>query len=910
MFQVSLFQVSVAQEYVWAKELGGDRGNALAVDGSGNVYAIGYFTGTKDFDPGPGVVNLTSAGSNDIFVSKVDPAGNLIWAKQFGSSSDDRGFSIAVSGSGDVYITGRFMGTVDFDPSPAVVNLSSAGGPDIFIGKLDASGNYIWAKRIGGSFNDVSYSLALDGSGNVYTTGIFTETVDFDPGSSVANLTSLGGYDAFVSKLDASGNYVWAKLLGGSGEDRGNSVAVDGSGNVYTTGSFDGTTDFDPGPSSFTLNSGSYPNIFISKLDASGNFVWAQGLGSDDNCDGTSIRTDGSGSVYVTGYFNDTVDFDFGPGITNLTSAGAADVFIIKLNGSGNLLWAKQLGGTNGDIAYSLTLDASGNIYTTGRFENTADFDPGAGTFPLTTFGSLDIFVSKLDGSGNFVWAKQLGGANSDEGYAIAVASDNVYTTGIFSGPADFDPGTGVVNLTGNGGFLSKLGPCNITAPSLVASAPVSNQPISITATGCAGTINWTPTGGTGQANGNIYTFSQPGSYSLSATCSQGSCTSPASNVVAVQVLPASFAITSVNMIQCQQVNPSRGEYRVRFNPLYSGANANPISFSVVNEMVTTTNSGPYTLTLFNDNPSITLVATQSGNGITNYSYNWLASCQTGTSPNQAPTTSGIPNQNLTQNQPYQLNLASYFSDPDGQPLTFSDQGLPAGLSRTGSLISGTPSTTGVSTISITALDPGGLSISTSFQLSVSATPVTPPSGFAISGVSAVSCQLLSPQRYRVTFNPQYVGRDVNQPFSFSVANELTPTSNPGPYSLDLYTDNPTIRLMASQGASVSQYTYSWLGGCPIPVRQGVSEAGTGLQVRVLGNPVVGTGVEVEVLGAEAQPLILRLVNLQGQIINSKNLEQATNHERIRLELGANRGLLLLHVNTPTQQQQLKIIKH
>src|SRR5258705_4310265 len=140
-----------SQTLSWAKQLGGianDEGYSIAVDASGNVYTTGYFTGTVDFDPGPGTTNLTAIGLEDAFVLKMNAVGNIVWAKQFGGSSSDFGRSIAVDASGNVYTTGGFNGTVDFDPGPAIVNLSSAGGWDIFISKLNASGNFVWVKQL------------------------------------------------------------------------------------------------------------------------------------------------------------------------------------------------------------------------------------------------------------------------------------------------------------------------------------------------------------------------------------------------------------------------------------------------------------------------------------------------------------------------------------------------------------------------------------------------------------------------------------------------------------------------------------------------------------------------------------------------------------------------------------------
>ena len=454
-----------AQNLVWARSLGGtnqDQGNSVAVDGAGNVYTTGSFAGTADFDPGPGTTNLTSAGSTDIFVSKLDASGSFVWAVRMGGTGIDVGYWLAVDGSGNVYTTGYFNGTADFDPGPGTTSLTSAGSADIFVSKLDASGSFVWARSLGGTGTDVGNSVAVDGSGNVYTTGFFNGTADFDPGAGTANLTSAVNFDIFVSKLDASGSFVWARSLGGTVDDYGNSVAVDGSGNVYTTGFFGGTVDFDPGPGTTNLTSVGGKDIFVSKLDASGSFVWARSLGGTSDDTGYWLAVDGSGNVYTTGIFQGTVDFDPGPGTTNLTSAGSNDIFVSKLDASGSFVWAVRMGGTGNDVGFSVAVDGSGNVYTTGFFVGTVDFDPGTGTTNLTSAGGGDIFVSKLNTSGSFVWAVRMGGTVDDIGNSVAVdGSGNVYTTGTFRGTVDFDPGTGTTNLTSAGSddiFLSKLG--------------------------------------------------------------------------------------------------------------------------------------------------------------------------------------------------------------------------------------------------------------------------------------------------------------------------------------------------------------------------------------------------------------------------------------------------------------------
>jgi hypothetical protein len=456
-FFISFFSYAQQPALLWAKSMDGTPagpsfgysyiGYSVAVDAAGNVYTTGQFRGTADFDPGPGIFNLTSGPGYSTFFSKLDATGNFVWAKQIEGYS--AGYSIAVDAGGNVYTTAYFDRTIDFDPGPGIFNLTSAGLWDVYISKLDTHGNFVWAKRIGGSDTDLAFSIALDALGNVYTTGQFKFTADFDPGPGTFDLVSPGGsYDIFISKLDTAGNFVWARRMGGTSDDEGHSIAVDPGGNVYTTGRFRGTGDFDPGPGTFAMSSVSgfdTHDIFVSKLDAGGNFVWAKQLGAGQ---GNSIAVDALGNVYTTGFFSrGTADFDPGPDTFKLISANG-NGFVSKLDASGNFVWAIGIGFQSN----SIVVDPFGNVYTAGSFGDINDFDPGPGTYNLISAGGVDIFVSKFDNAGNLVWAKSIGGPSEDVGYSIAVdVLANVHVTGYFTRTADFDPGPAIFNLTALG---------------------------------------------------------------------------------------------------------------------------------------------------------------------------------------------------------------------------------------------------------------------------------------------------------------------------------------------------------------------------------------------------------------------------------------------------------------------------
>ncbi|MBA3683048.1 MAG: SBBP repeat-containing protein [Bacteroidetes bacterium] len=468
MRKIILFFISIcnlivcnaqAPQLQWVKQLGGssyDLPGSVAVDASGNVYTVGYFTGSSDFDPGVGTTILTTITYPDCFISKLDAAGNFLWAKQIGGPLPDGGSSITVDVSGNIYITGEFSGTADFDPNAGTYTLTSLGGSDIFILKLDPGGNFLWAKQMDGVLDEYGTTISIDAAGNIYTKGTFQGTVDFDPGVGTYTLAADGSDDVFISKLNSFGNFVWAAQLGGNSYYSGISIAVDALGNVYTTGSFYGIADFDPGPAVFNLTcSINYNDIFISKINSSGNFIWAKQIGGKYFDDGQSLALDAMNNVYITGNFSDTVDFDPGIGITNLidTTYGSDDIFVLKLNSSGNFIWVRQMGGTSYSEGASIATDVNGNSYTTGNFKGVADFDPSANNFYLTSFGgNSDVFISKLDNAGNFLWAQQLGG-NADE-FANAITIDpsgDIYSVGVFYGTTDFDPGLSVINLNSFG---------------------------------------------------------------------------------------------------------------------------------------------------------------------------------------------------------------------------------------------------------------------------------------------------------------------------------------------------------------------------------------------------------------------------------------------------------------------------
>jgi len=445
-----------AQTFKWAAQIGGtdyDTGEDIAFDASGNVYMVGIFNSTADFNPDSAATNtLTSAGAQDVYIVKLDSDKIFKWAVRIGGAAQDFAYAIAVS-SGYVYVCGKFTSTADFDPGASTYNLTAAGGTDIFILKLDTASNFIWAKQIGSTGDDNVEKFTLDNSEHLLLCGEFSGTVDFDPGAGVQNLTSTASQDAYILKLDNDGNYIWAHRFGSNSGELAQAIATDAENSIYATGEFYGTIDFDPGPATYNLTaSGFNANIFVLKWDSDGNFVWADDMGNSSGGDqGSAIKIDPSGNPVVTGSYFGAVDFDPGAGVYNLTATGTnGDIFVLKLNSSdGSLLWAVSMGGSTLDQPYALALNTAGNIIVSGLYSTTADFDPGVSVFNLTASGPDDAFIVELDNDGNFIWAYGLGGTQDDFSRGMNThGTSDVYVCGVFAYTADFDPGPSTYNLT------------------------------------------------------------------------------------------------------------------------------------------------------------------------------------------------------------------------------------------------------------------------------------------------------------------------------------------------------------------------------------------------------------------------------------------------------------------------------
>ena len=318
--------------FQWAGAYGGGTYSAAfesVVDSRGNIYTVGAFDGTVDFDRSGAVENRASAGQTDGYILKSDPLGNFIWVVTFGGSGSDEFTACAIDESDSVYALLQFQGTFDVDPGPGSTILSSAGAVDAALVKIDADGDLLLARSSGGTGNDSPLGLAVSNDGSLFFSGTFSSpTIDLDPGAGTSLATLNGARDMWIVKLDRFGAYVWGHAIGGSGDDVGSHVAVDSSGDIWFVTGFQGTVDFDPGAGTSNLTATGQDDMGIAIFDPTGSLITVFQIGGSGRDNSNDVFVDTFGNVYLTGVFESTVDFDPSGSVANLSSNGDRDFFL------------------------------------------------------------------------------------------------------------------------------------------------------------------------------------------------------------------------------------------------------------------------------------------------------------------------------------------------------------------------------------------------------------------------------------------------------------------------------------------------------------------------------------------------------------------------------------------------------
>ncbi len=453
-----------AQTFDWAQR-GGlyayDYGYGVSTDNAGNVYAAGKFEQDAIFGTGAGSVTLPNQGNHDIFVAQYSASGTLNWIHTGGGPSGDYAHALACDKVNNLYIAGEIQnlqngpaaraGTTQIVFPGSSITLNDIGDNDAFVANYDLNGNLLWARNMGGYYNDKAQAVAYDTDGNVLVAGFYNDTAyfasttpfnnatQFGPNTTTITGSTTGLNDMFVAKYDKNGNFLWVQQVTGPGRDEAKSVGCDAAGNVYVCGLYSDSAQFGNLPL-FPLTG--YYNTFLAKYSPSGVLQWVKSSsqGPYDNV-AWALTLDKNGLIYVAGEFNASVYF----GNVELITKGMADVFVTCYDENGNVQWATSAGGQLIDRARGIGTDGT-NVYITGQFgslttisgKDTTITTAGFGSTNLMAADSSDIFVAELNSSGKFLYAKSVGGIPDslellgyESGNAISAdAAGNAYATG------------------------------------------------------------------------------------------------------------------------------------------------------------------------------------------------------------------------------------------------------------------------------------------------------------------------------------------------------------------------------------------------------------------------------------------------------------------------------------------------
>jgi len=524
-----------------------DAGRSITMTSNNNFIVAGIFEGEVDMDPSMAQLLQTSSGltclnsESDIFFSKFDANGNLLWTKTLGGSGRETLSKVLTDNMGNIYVIGTFEGVADFDPSLTVYTLTATANLlDVFFAKYDSLGNLIWAKNL--SCNQLSEvtAAALDNSGNLFLSGNFLGTLNVDPLVATTTLTT-GSKDVFFAKYNSSGNYLWAKRIGSGGNDFTADMVVDAFSNIYITGNFEATCDFDPSPSTAFL-SDQYANgeAYLAKYDGNGNYLWVRPISSQGPSEsGLNLHITSTGHVVLAGVFYASTATFYAPNNTLILTSNQGScrsLFLSKYDLTGDIVFSKLVGVCQ-IMPSAIVSDIGNNIFLLGSFGAPNDFDPSVNSAYLNPTGYADMFIAKYDPSGNYINAARVGGSGGVIPNASTMdTAGNLYVTGEFLENVDFDPSLSMDEflsysngIPGRDAFISKYYSCNAPA--------ATSTPITSAINYCAGAsaafsvspvygaigYNWScPTGWISSASGNTLQATLVSSGAVSVSIQNG----------------------------------------------------------------------------------------------------------------------------------------------------------------------------------------------------------------------------------------------------------------------------------------------------------------------------------------------------------------------------------------------------
>lgn len=386
-------------ELLWVKSIGGtgnDMGRIIN-DYETTIIVSGTFSQTVDFDPGIGIESKTSNGGTDIFILALDDNGDFLWVTTFGGANNETVGGQGINSLNDIIITGGFDNnmTVDINGSPVTINANN--GSDVFFMKMNlTNGSIDWLKTMGGTGNDSGAGLVIKSNDNILLTGRYQNIMDINPSANDFSLSSNGGFSVFLAEYDSQGNFINGFSFDSSSDMESYDIALDNNENIYLSGYFKATVDFDLKVGTTDLSSNGGQDCYVVKLTSMKDLIWAKTFGGAGLDQSFGIEVASNGDVYTVGRYSNVVDFDPGIGIATESADGSSfDIFIHKLNSLGDFQMVHTFGVAGSDLARGLELDNYGNMYVSGMFGGTIDFDPGTGVIDLIATGSADAFLIK-----------------------------------------------------------------------------------------------------------------------------------------------------------------------------------------------------------------------------------------------------------------------------------------------------------------------------------------------------------------------------------------------------------------------------------------------------------------------------------------------------------------------------------
>lgn len=486
----TFMQLQAQPGFHWAQSFGGydmDWPYGIRLDNNTDVITIAGYKGLIDFDWGNDTVNIASSGG--IILHKTNGNGQLQWAKKITKKSSAVP-TLRTNPNNDIFIAGAYSGTEDFDPDTAIIyNDTAKGSINAYLLKLNASGNFQWLRTLKGYTSSstnraVFTAFDMDASGNMFITGFYRGTIDFDPGPALDTATSASIDNAFLLKLDANGNLVWVKRWSSPNLGFSN-ITCATNGDLLMTGSFQATPDFDPSSGVFNMTGTAGADMFVLRMDANGNFVWAKAFKGavvsqySNTATPLAVVNSTNNEILLSGYFHGKVDFDPSTGVSYLTTDTLNTTsFVLRLSMTGDLVWVKSFDGID-NVGNDITSDASGACYVHGYYGTSMDADPGTGTHNLPQLSSYNsnLYLVKLNASGDYVWSNNFGGHGFIFGKQMAFdeGKQEFYFTGQYKDTSDFDPGPNTNLMTSQGEldvYVMKVGmhPAGISSLTMQAS--------------------------------------------------------------------------------------------------------------------------------------------------------------------------------------------------------------------------------------------------------------------------------------------------------------------------------------------------------------------------------------------------------------------------------------------------------